>query len=88
MEARLSEISNQLELANQRLVALEKTMKENQQSGVSAAGLEKKLSGIEALLDALISDEKKHDMSRMEAKLEGIHKLLIILTDNSTPEQK
>ncbi|MHB9154820.1 MAG: hypothetical protein ACYC5N_03895 [Endomicrobiales bacterium] len=96
-EARLQEIINQLALISQRLADLEKASKSSPLHDQTIPSLpvppeiEKTLRKIEARLES-IAAEKPQDPNdgagRLEAKLEGIHRLLILLTDSGASEQK
>jgi len=53
--------------------------------------MEKFIQRIEKRLELLSSDKGQappDSLSKLEAKIEGIHKLLIVLTDSGTTEQK
>ena len=75
MEAHLREMSNQLSEIGRRLLGVEKTI--NQKKAAEQA--------IPALFN---NTEMEKYIQRVEAKIEGIHKLLIILTDSGNTEQK
>ncbi|HBU69280.1 MAG TPA: hypothetical protein DEE98_02730 [Elusimicrobia bacterium] len=95
-EARLQEIASQIGEVNRRLSEIEKLLKENKPSEQTIPGLptapdmEKFIKRIEARLEHISSESAAPgtDLSNLEAKLEGIHKLLIILTDSGSTEPK
>ncbi|MFH1367759.1 MAG: hypothetical protein ABII64_01405 [Elusimicrobiota bacterium] len=96
-EARMNEVSNQLSELGRRLSNIEKGL--NQKIArdqtipamTNTAEMEKFILRIEKRLELLASDKGQvsgDTLSKLEAKIEGIHKLLIVLTDGSSPEEK
>lgn len=85
-EARILQVNNQLDEINQRLSLIEKN---------TALDLESQLNAVQKTLEILndkntssISDDKLKKLydsiSEIESKVDGIYKLLIILTDSGT----
>lgn len=100
-EARMKEVSNQLAEIGRRLVSVEKQLILNKSASdqtiqisanASTAELEKFIQRIEKRLELISTDSAQpvggDQLSKLEAKIEGIHKLLIILTDSGVSEQK
>ena len=75
MEAHLREMSNQLAEIGRRLLNVEKIMNQKKAAEQTIPGL-------------FNNTEMDKYIQRLEAKIEGIHKLLIILTDSGNTEQK
>lgn len=93
LEARLGEFSRQLAEIGQRVSEIEKAVSQKRPAddAVTAAALsseiERLAQRIESKLQPLAADAASNDpgdLARLEAKLEGIQRLLIILTDNSS----
>lgn len=92
-EARLQAIVNQLNDISQRLESIEKSVKNAKPSdqtikmSVSPDKIEENIKRLESKIDAMSSvkitpSAGTPDISAIETKLEGIHKLLIYLTDS------
>jgi len=92
-EARLQAIVNQLNDISQRLTNIEKTIAAVKPSDqtipmlMAPAKIDEAIKRLEAKLDAistvkLVPSGQPTDISALEAKLDGIHKLLIYLTDS------
>jgi hypothetical protein len=92
-EARLQAIVNQLNDISQRLTDIEKILKTTKPSDqtfpmlTTPAKIDETLKRFETKIDALAavktgSGGAPVDISALETKLEGIHKLLIYLTDS------
>ncbi|OGS19571.1 MAG: hypothetical protein A2219_04510 [Elusimicrobia bacterium RIFOXYA2_FULL_50_26] len=95
-EAHFQEIARQLADINSKLALIENALQQKtpgaqQQPDMNAitetirAEMEKSLSA-NSMADKTIS--LSDPMGRLEGKLEGIHKLLILLTDSGNPEQR
>ena len=93
-EARLQAIVNQLNDINQRLSDIEKAIKNTKPSDqtipllLTPAKIDETFKRLESKIDAMSSvkiapQTATTDISALETKLEGIHKLLIYLTDSS-----
>ena len=95
-EARIQEIVNQLSAINQRLTSIEKSFKDKKQNDQTLQAIpasieiEDIVKKIGSKLELLSGDKPdlSASMSKLEAKLEGIHRLIIVLTDSGSPEQK
>lgn len=93
MEAHLREMSTQLAEIGRRLANLEKTVSQKKAADQTIpamfnnAEMEKFIQRIESRLELLSSDKPQgaqgapDAVAKLEAKIEGIHKLLILLTD-------
>ncbi len=92
-EARLQAIVNQLNDISQRLIDIEKSIKNAKPSDqtipslLNPAKIDESFKRLEAKIDAMSSvkivpESTPTDISALETKLEGIHKLLIYLTDS------
>ena len=94
-EARLQAIVNQLNDISQRLTDIEKSIKnakpydQTMPMMVTPAKLEETFKRLEAKIEAITtvkpgneSTAPAQDLTAIETKLEGIHKLLIFLTDS------
>jgi tetrahydromethanopterin S-methyltransferase subunit G len=89
-EARFQEITNQLAEISRRLGELETNTRKNPLDQTLPAlplnnEIQKSLQQIEQKIETLSSEKPKphgDEFSRLEAKLEGIHRLLIFLTDS------
>lgn len=101
LEARLQEICSQLADMNRRFESLEKSIAERSGSGKSAGviapqeveNIRRDFERLDAKIDLLMkarpADAPEDTLKALENKLEGIHRLLIILTDSgSAPEQQ
>lgn len=95
LEARLREMNNQLSDISRRIAGLEKTLSQRKTADQTAAlqpgsaELEKFIQRIESRLELLSSDRSQINgdvIGKIEAKIEGIHKLLIVLTDGGRSE--
>lgn len=94
-EARLQAIVNQLNDIGQRLENIEKDLRSSKPSDqtvpmlITPEKMEASFKRLETRIEALASAQPKAggaagpDISALEAKLEGIHKLLIYLTDSA-----
>lgn len=76
-EAHLTEITAQVADISKRLAAIEKTLQ-----SLPAGQVETLMNRIAPLLKTHQSSSQQVDLSQIEAKLNGIHKLLILLTDS------
>jgi hypothetical protein len=91
-EARLQAIVNQLNEINQRLIDIEKALKTTKISDqtipmlLTPAKLEETFKRIESKMDEVAAVKSQAgdapNISALETKLDGIHKLLIYLTDS------
>jgi len=97
MEAHLREMSNQLSEIGRRLLNVEKIMNQKKAAEQTVPALfnntemEKFIQRIESRLELLSSDKSQNNsetISKLESKIDGIHKLLIILTDSGNTDQK
>jgi hypothetical protein len=99
-EARMRDVSNQLSELGRRLSNIEKGLSQKIAHDqtipamTNTAEMEKFIQRIEKRLE-LLSSDKGHapgasgdTLSKLEAKIEGIHKLLIVLTDGGNSETK
>jgi hypothetical protein len=94
-EARLQAILNQLNDISQRLIEIEKAVKTSKTSDqtipllLTPQKLDESFRRIEARIDAAATVKSQapatggQDITSLETKLDGIHKLLIYLTDTS-----
>jgi chaperonin cofactor prefoldin len=101
LEARLQEMGSQLADMNRRFESMEKNIADRlaaDRAAPAAAPLElenirKDFERLDAKIDLLMksrpTEAPEDTLKALENKLEGIHRLLIILTDSgSTPEQQ
>jgi hypothetical protein len=94
-EARINEIGSQLNQICRQLDGIERSSAENKPS-TNALPLEQidniaiKLDSLSTKLDAMLSSHpasNKEDMERIEAKLDAVRKLLVLLSDSNKPEE-